>query len=135
MLSILERMVEDDVVRWFERYKRLRCWPRDLSAATVEVSRTRILGGTGRAYPKLHHVDLSIGFSACYNRMLVLHELTHLAVPHEGHGDHYRSVYVDAVGEVLGWSWRPEPSWCGSVYHGLDVAVELAFLHHKEALL
>ena len=110
----------------FDRWKLLKCWPKDLSRATSRFTIARTAGSRGGAYVYRNHVSIRLSpDNWAWNRMVILHELSHLAAPAtECHGDLFRSIYTEAVRDLLG---EFDPVKLGSVYEGLDVEVEQAF--------
>jgi hypothetical protein len=124
------------VMKLFRKWKKLRCWKDDVAHATLDL---RVKRDTrkwnawftpGRARYFSGRITMTIGTDWADTRATLLHELTHVTQGRRpgtsGHDDGFRSIYREAIDELLGDHYMPSKGGLEHM-HALHCDVAEAF--------
>lgn len=126
---------------FFRRAKRLKCWAGDVKHATLYAQEKRDKRAPyanrtpGTAYPHSGKITITVGFDEADMQGTILHEMAHIAQGcRQGtadHGDGFRSVYLEAVREIVGDDFTLSAKGLGHVYY-MDCDVTEALRVHNQ---
>lgn len=108
--SDAEKRAADPLVRLrklFRKWKKWDGWTRDLTRATLRLSRGTSHHSSGHCYTVSQSLHVTVGTDWEDAKGTLVHELTHAALPaNVGHGDKFRSLLNDAMIHFLGRAAR-----------------------------